>query len=83
MTIDALALISELTEEEVGFIVNAVDTNLLMFQPHNDPMVVSLIDRGFLLSEPDTDPEHVLLSLTDQGKAVAQLVIDERECPPT
>jgi hypothetical protein len=83
MALDTLALISELSEEEVAFLVNAVDTNLLMFQPHNDPMVISLIDRGFVTSEPDADLDHIILSLSETGKAVVQLVLDERECPPT
>jgi hypothetical protein len=38
---------------------------------------------GFLTSQPDIDLEHTVLSLSDTGHAVAQLVLDERECPPT
>lgn len=79
----AEALLQQLSDEEVAFLVTAADTNVLAFQPREDPMIARLLDTGFLDSVPDADPSHETLIISDKGRLVVDLIMEERECPPT
>ena len=72
-----------LSAEELKFLLQASETNLLAFLPQEDPMIMSLIERRLIDVSPDSDPTHCILRITGKGRAVVQIVLDESEFPST
>lgn len=66
----------ELTNEENGFLAQAAHVGVLVFRPHEIPIIESLIDRGYLDSEADRDPDYELLFLTNPGREAVAVFRD-------
>ncbi|MDB5652277.1 MAG: hypothetical protein JWL62_3797 [Hyphomicrobiales bacterium] len=67
---DAEGLLDQLSYAEAAFLVTATKTNVLAFQPREDPMIARLLDLGFLDSEPDADPSHEMLIISEKGQRI-------------
>lgn len=69
--------LEQVSEKEVAFLVKASESNLLAFMPADDLMIISFIERGFIENKSD------VLMLTEQGRALANVAQQKRECAPT
>jgi hypothetical protein len=82
MALSPVELLEQLSDTEVAFLVTAAETNILAFEPREDPMIARLLDLGLLDSVPDADPSQETLMISSKGWRVVDLIMEERESPP-
>ncbi|MDB5597263.1 MAG: hypothetical protein JWM36_4224 [Hyphomicrobiales bacterium] len=83
MTTPVEALLDQLSYTEAAFLVTAADSNVLAFEPREDPMIARLLHLGFLDCVPDTDLSHEMLIISHKGQRVVDFIKEDRERPPT